>query len=98
LAVEAPDGGVVPNVEAFVVGAGSPNVQLNCMTAGMATFCDWFGVTSFDAGSYTIQVAAPGYQTANVPVTLSLAFTCGKCGNGVLTPDTVVLTPGDAGP
>lgn len=60
-----------------------------------ATTCFWYA-EALDAGGYTIQVAAPGYQTENLPVTVSFATGC--CVGGVLSPNVVVLTPGDGGP
>jgi hypothetical protein len=100
----APDGGVVQNVDAVLTGVGDSIGQGNCTLLdhyAMETTCQWYA-GSLDSGSYTIQITAPGYQTANVPVTLTVSppvpgAAC-SCGGGALIPNSVVLTPGDGGP
>jgi hypothetical protein len=98
--VEAPDGGVVSNVAAFIVVDGGPSVQLDCTPSNTTTVCYWSGTP--EAGGYTVQVGAPGYQTADIAVTLSIVFgnpgaSC-SCSAAKLSPDTVMLIPGDGGP
>jgi hypothetical protein len=88
----APDGDVVADAGAFVVG--EPKVPLGCTPNYTVTVCDWIlAPVTPDAGSYVIEVAAPGYETVELPVTLSLIGHIG----GTLSPDTVTLTPRDGG-
>jgi hypothetical protein len=53
-------------------------------------------------GNYTIQIAAPGFRTTNLAVTLSDlgAVPSGQlgCRDSILSTDAVVLLPGDGGP
>jgi hypothetical protein len=90
----SPDGGVVADVAASVVD--HPSEQITCTPSNSETDCDWYGLELKDPGSYILQVSAAGYQTVDVPVSLTLFSGC--CGGPSLRPDVVMLSPGDAGP
>jgi hypothetical protein len=103
LIVESADGGFAPNVTAFVVSDGGPSeqdgggadqspTQLDCESSYDKAFvCTWPATPA--AGSYTIQVGAPGFETVDVAVTLTFS----KFG-GAVDPEYIRLAPGDGGP
>jgi hypothetical protein len=102
LLVASTDGGVVPNVDAFLTDPSNPSApgeRGQCTPYDNETDCFWYA-SALDAGSYNIRVAAPGFQTANVAVTVSRfvgnpGARC-SCPGATLSPSSVALVP--AGP
>lgn len=92
LAVAAPDGGAVSGVAATL--SGPEAVTLLCQSSGTAALCTWPAPTPVTAGSYALQVTAPGFQPANVSatVTTSSGDGCG-CPGASMQPSTVTLDP-----
>ena len=86
----ARDGGQVTGVEATL--SGPTTVTMPCKPEGTETFC--FGGAPVTAGSYSLQVTAPGFQTVNVPATVTLTSDshCG-CQFAMLQPSTLALDP-----
>jgi len=94
LVTDAADGGAVSGVQATL--SGPTTVFISCSLNGNVTLCigEWQG--AIDAGGYALQVAAPGFQTAAVPATVTVGSPpdshCG-CYGASLTPSTVALSP-----
>jgi hypothetical protein len=82
----ATDGGVVADVEAVL--SGPTTIVMSCDRPGS---CEYFGYVP--AGTYTLEVTAPGFQAASVPATLTVGpVQCG-CPAATLQPSTLTLTP-----
>jgi hypothetical protein len=101
----SPDGGAVNDVSVTV--AGDPTLVMACQidTYYDVTSCRWSSTVPTTAGShsYALVVAAPGFQTASVPATITVnmgdaSADCG-CAGATLDPSIVTLqsTP-DGGP
>jgi hypothetical protein len=92
LTVTAAAGGGVPTgVEATLSGPATET--LSCDPTGTAVSCTWRSGTP-TAGSYSLQVAAPGFQTANVNATIAETPDprCG-CTWATIKPSVVTLDP-----
>lgn len=91
LDVTAPDAGAVA---AAATLSGPAAVTMSCHQSGATTVCMWPGGAPVTAGTYSLQVTAPGFQTANVSVTVttSSADGCG-CPGASMQPSTVTLEP-----
>jgi len=73
----------VLGVEAVL--SGPTTIIMSCDQSG---HCGYFGYVP--AGSYTLQVTAPGFQAANVPATLTVdSSRC--CPGTTLQPSTLTL-------
>jgi len=84
-------GGAVSGVDATVTGP--QNGTMSCAPNGTATLCTWpSGPVA--PGSYTLTVTAPGFQSATVSATVTVADadSCG-CASGALQPSHVTLDP-----
>jgi hypothetical protein len=69
-----------------------------CQSYGDTALCTWSGGIPVTAGTYTLQVSAPGYRTATVQVEVTVSPpVCGNCTAGSIQPSTVTLSPADAG-
>ena len=91
----AVNGVAVGGVEATLMGPTT--VALSCEPSGnvpAATSCFWPLGATFVEGTYTLLVAAPGFQSKEVGATLSLppASRCG-CSGASIEPSTVTLDP-----
>ena len=84
----ARDGGQVTGVEATL--SGPTTKTMPCEPRGTEAVC--FGGAPVTAGSYSLQVTAPGFQSVNVPATVTLTSGCG-CQSAMLQPSTLALDP-----
>jgi hypothetical protein len=96
----SPDAGPLAGVGVAFTGAASG--EMTCQPAGIGpgAVCRWPGPVT--AGSYVLQVAAPGYQSADIPATLTVdqpsTNGCGcSCPGATLGPSTVTLDPSPDG-
>jgi hypothetical protein len=87
---------VVTGLQATLTGPVT--VNMDCSPDAPQTYCTWPPYsTAVTAGSYSLQVSAPGYQTTTVPATVTLgAGGCG-CTAASFEPSTVTITAADAG-
>jgi hypothetical protein len=109
-----PWGCPAPSVYATVVVATTSAVGVNGVQAQLtgpvsgamacqppslsAVICEWPHGVAVVAGTYSLQVTAPGYQPtlAQVEVATPPPGACG-CSADSITPSTLSLTPADAG-
>jgi hypothetical protein len=86
---------VVNGVQATLTGPVT--VTMSCAPQGSQTSCMWPYQLVVTAGTYALQVSAPGYQTTTVQAEVTLTpGTCG-CTASSFEPSTVVLSSADAG-
>jgi hypothetical protein len=96
IAVQPPGGGMVPGAEATLTGPAT--VTLSCGPNGPK----WTGCFSEPgpviAGTYSLLVTAPGFESIDVTATVTTESDCG-CTFAALEPPEVTLTPatGSAG-
>jgi hypothetical protein len=91
----AVDGVAVSGVEATLMGPTTISMSCEPSTnVPAATSCFWPLGGTFVEGSYTLLVAAPGFQSKELSATLSLtpASRCG-CSGATIEPSTVTLDP-----
>ena len=81
----------VNGVEATLTGAGSLTVTMRCEILSETTLCSWPPEVRALDGTYSLQVAAPGFQSVNV--TVSVTVSSDPCGCQVtrFVPNLVVL-------
>ena len=88
----ASDAGAISGVEATL--SGPAMVTMSCDQRGAVTVCRWpSDIYTVTAGSYSLAVSAPGFQTANVSATVTLGTTDCGCVPATLEPSTVILDP-----
>ena len=87
----AADGGVVSGVEATL--SGPTTETMSCEPNGTATLCTWSS-GPVTAGTYSLLVTAPGFQSASLSATVTVAADphCG-CVGATLQPSMVTLDP-----
>ena len=87
----ATDGGAMSSVEATL--SGPTTVTMSCESRGTVTDCIWPSAP-LTTGNYSLQVTAPGFQSANVSATLAVTHDprCG-CDQATLQPSAVTLDP-----
>ena len=73
---------------AEAVLSGPTTITMSCDFRGS---CGFFGYVP--AGSYTLEVMAPGFQAANVPAMLTVAPSQGGCPVATLQPSALTLNP-----
>jgi hypothetical protein len=71
---------------------GSTTIAMSCRPTGAVTVCWWPTGSAVKAGTYSLQVDAPGYQSVNAQAELSLSTTCG-CVYPSMEPSIVPITP-----
>lgn len=76
---------------------GPVTVTMSCKPRGAQTACMWPINLNVTAGTYALQVSAPGYQTTTVQAEVTM--TAGMCGctETSFEPSTVPLSSADAG-
>jgi hypothetical protein len=87
---------VVSGVQATLTGPVT--VTMSCEPTASGTACRWPSQVAVTAGTYSLQVSAPGYQPTLVQaeVTLKNPEECG-CTSSSFEPSTVPLSYADAG-
>jgi len=87
----ATDGGPVSGADATL--SGPITVTMSCEPNGTATVCRWPG-GPVTAGTYSLLVTAPGFQSANVSATITVTPDprCG-CEWATIQPSRVTLDP-----
>ena len=72
---------------------GATTMTLSCQLQGTGAVCSYQGMVT--AGSYTLQVTAPGFQTARVAAMVTVTPAAEPCGcpSATLLPSTVTLSP-----
>ena len=83
--------GVVNDVAVTIVG--QQNATMSCAPNQGATECRWPSVP-VTAGTYSLQVAAPGFQSTQLSATVTITPdpTCG-CTSATLDPSEIELDP-----
>lgn len=96
-----PAGMMLIGVEAVLTGP--VNVTMDCQNAYKASLgfgCSWPTTVAVTSGTYSLQVSAPGYDTATVQVVVAVdvppTVSCG-CPGDTIKPSTVSLSPADGG-
>lgn len=87
--VTLPSSKAVSGVDATMTGP--VNGRFSCESGA----CFWEG-PELKAGSYTLQVSAPGYETTTQQETVTISQFCG-CSEASIQPSTVSLSPADGG-
>jgi hypothetical protein len=86
---------VVNGVQATLTGPVT--VVMDCETQGSTTACRWPDQLVVTAGTYSLQVSAPGYQTTTVEAKITLtSMVCG-CTTSSFEPSAVSLSSADGG-
>jgi hypothetical protein len=88
----AADAGAPSGVEATLSGPQSG--MMSCAPNGSSTLCTWPSGSAVTAGTYSLEVMAPGFKpaTVSVKVTVTPAPRCG-CPGATIQPSTVTLDP-----
>jgi len=101
--ISAADGGVVSGVQATM--SGPTTATMSCSSNNDGAWCQWpdeaapdASVPVLAAGSYTLQVTAPGFKTTTVTATVTYspaapADDCPGCAGFGVQPSTVTLDP-----
>jgi hypothetical protein len=89
----AADSGAVSGVGATL--SGPTTVTMSCEANGTVTVCRWPS-PPVTAGTYSLQVAATGFQMANVSATVSVTPDRCGCAWATLQPSAVTLVRGTA--
>jgi hypothetical protein len=71
---------------------GPQTGTMSCQPNSSATLCEWPPVP-VTPGTYTLQLSAPEYQPATVPVLVTVSPPMCGCTAGSITPATVSLSP-----
>ena len=79
---------MVNGAQATLTGPVTDTLLCNADPWGAS--CQWSGTTPVTAGTYTLQVVAPGYQTVTAQVTLTISSACG-CTDVNVAPSSVSL-------
>jgi hypothetical protein len=75
--------------------AGPVTDTMSCQPYGMASVCTWSDTAPITAGTYSLQVSAPGYRPTDFQVTV-IVPSC-ECVGASIQPANVSVSPSDAG-
>ena len=84
----------VNGVQATLTGPATGT--MSCQPNGSATLCLWPAGVAASAGTYTLQVSAPGYQTTTTQVEVTVGPPSCGCTFASVEPSTVALDSDDA--
>jgi hypothetical protein len=85
----------VSGVQATLTGPVTDS--MSCQPNGTATACMWSPATPVTAGTYALQVSAPGYQTTTTQVEIAISPPVCGCTQASIEPSMVALGPSDGG-
>ena len=77
--------------------AGPASGTMSCEPNPSGALCRWPAGVAVVAGSYSLEVSAPGYQPTTVQVEVSISPPSCGCTEGSIQPSSVVLSPVDGG-
>ena len=86
---------VVQGVQATLTGP--EDGTMSCTPSVDAIVCDWPAGVPVTAGTYALEVSAPGYQTTTVEVQVTVPPPNCGCTIASIQPSTVTLSPVDGG-
>jgi hypothetical protein len=86
----ATGGGVLTDGEATL--SGPESVTMSCRASGTEMVCEWPPEAPVTEGTYTLQVTATGFHSANVRATVTVGRDQCRCG-AALVPSQVTLDP-----
>lgn len=96
IGVTTPSAAIVDGVTAVLTGPTSVTLVCQPNPPVSSVVCLWPGGVAFVSGTYSLQVAAPGYETATIQVEITAApqVPCG-CSFDSIVPSTVSIVPTD---